>query len=156
MGTEKCKERNGGKDANKSLANPTRRIITPAEPKRPKLLDQMRDLLRVKHDSKRTEEVYLDWVKRVIYFHQKRHPKEIGAVLSLPRMRESTLHLSREQDFSISFSPIPGWRLFGESEFLLDFLVFGLEVQCLLVGFDGAGNIFGTETDIAQQNIGSE
>ena len=44
-----------------------------------KLLDQTRDVLRVKHYSLRTERSYCDWIKRFIYFHQLRHPKEMGA-----------------------------------------------------------------------------
>jgi integron integrase len=47
--------------------------------KPPKLLDQVRDKLRVKHYSIRTEQVYSDWIKRYILFHGKRHPNELGA-----------------------------------------------------------------------------
>ncbi len=46
----------------------------------PKLLDQVRDRIRVKHYSIRTETQYVQWVKRFILFHGKRHPKELGAV----------------------------------------------------------------------------
>lgn len=52
---------------------------TPINPP-PKLLDQMRDRLRVKHYSIRTEELYLHWAKRFILFHGKRHPSDMGAV----------------------------------------------------------------------------
>ena len=45
----------------------------------PKLLEQMRDTIRTKHYSYRTEETYLDWARRYILFHQKRHPAEMGA-----------------------------------------------------------------------------
>jgi integrase len=45
----------------------------------PKLLDQVRDKLRVKHYAIRTEATYVDWIKRYIYFHDKRHPKDLGA-----------------------------------------------------------------------------
>lgn len=45
----------------------------------PKLLDQVRDKLRVKHYSIRTEQTYVDWIKRYIFFHGKRHPQEMGA-----------------------------------------------------------------------------
>ena len=45
----------------------------------PKLLDQLRGAIRVSHYSIRTEEAYVDWVKRYIFFHNKRHPKEMGA-----------------------------------------------------------------------------
>jgi len=47
--------------------------------KRPKkLLDQVRDAIQRKHYSIRTEEAYVDWVKRYILFHDKRHPREMG------------------------------------------------------------------------------
>jgi len=44
----------------------------------PRLLDQLRDRIRLKHYSIRTEEVYVDWVKRFIWFHDKRHPQQMG------------------------------------------------------------------------------
>lgn len=44
----------------------------------PKLLDQLRDRIRLKHYSLRTEQAYLQWVKRYILFHGKRHPAEMG------------------------------------------------------------------------------
>ena len=45
----------------------------------PRLLDQMREVLRLKHLSFRTEKTYIGWVKRFILFHDKRHPKDMGA-----------------------------------------------------------------------------
>jgi integron integrase len=48
----------------------------PTPPK--KLLDQVRDVLRLKHYSIRTEEAYVDWCRRYILFHNKRHPQEMG------------------------------------------------------------------------------
>ena len=45
---------------------------------KPKLLDQLRDRIRLKHYSRRTEDVYLDWSKRYILYHKKRHPQEMG------------------------------------------------------------------------------
>ncbi len=48
-------------------------------PNPPKLMDQVRDKLRVKHYSIRTEQAYSGWIKRYIYFHGKRHPKDMGA-----------------------------------------------------------------------------
>ena len=46
----------------------------------PKLLDQMKEHLRIRHYSLRTEEAYLDWTRRFILFHGKRHPRDMGAV----------------------------------------------------------------------------
>lgn len=45
----------------------------------PELLDQVRDRLRVKHCNLRTEDKYLQWIRRFILFHDKRHPREMGA-----------------------------------------------------------------------------
>lgn len=48
-------------------------------PNPPKLLDQVVARLRVKHYSLQTEKSYVGWIKRYIWFHRKRHPKEMGA-----------------------------------------------------------------------------
>lgn len=45
----------------------------------PKLLDQVRGKIRLKHYSIRTEQAYLDWIKRFILFFDKQHPKDLGA-----------------------------------------------------------------------------
>lgn len=45
----------------------------------PKLLDRLRDAIRLRHSSLRTEEAYVAWVRRFILFHGKRHPLEMGA-----------------------------------------------------------------------------
>src|SRR3970282_1881747 len=45
----------------------------------PKLLDQVRERIRVKHYSLRTEDAYLHWIKRFIYWSGKRHPREPGS-----------------------------------------------------------------------------
>lgn len=45
----------------------------------PKLLDQVRGRIRVKHYSIRTETQYVQWIKRFILFHGKRHPRDMGA-----------------------------------------------------------------------------
>ena len=44
----------------------------------PKLLDRVRNLIRTKHYSIRTEEAYVSWIKRFILFHGKRHPRDMG------------------------------------------------------------------------------
>ncbi len=51
---------------------------TPVAPQPPKLLDQVRDRLRLKHYSIRTETQYVQWIRRFILFHDKRHPKDMG------------------------------------------------------------------------------
>ena len=49
------------------------------KPKAPPLLEQVRALIRFRHYSLRTERTYLDWIRRFIVFHGKRHPREMGA-----------------------------------------------------------------------------
>jgi site-specific recombinase XerD len=55
-----------------------REASTP-EPASPRLLDRVRQALRARHMSRRTEEAYVAWIRRYIFFHHKRHPAEIGA-----------------------------------------------------------------------------
>jgi integron integrase len=47
--------------------------------KPPKLLEQVRQTARTKHYSYRTEQTYVEWIKRFIFFHNKQHPKDLGA-----------------------------------------------------------------------------
>ena len=47
--------------------------------KAPKLLDRVRETIRMNRDSPRTETAYVDWIKRYIRFHGIRHPQEMGA-----------------------------------------------------------------------------
>ena len=58
--------------------------------KSPKLLDVVRAKLRLKHYSIRTEEAYVDWIRRFIIFHKKRHPKEMG----IPEIEAFLTHLA--------------------------------------------------------------
>jgi len=44
-----------------------------------KLLDQVRGKIRLKHYSIRTEQAYVDWIKRFVLHFGKRHPRELGA-----------------------------------------------------------------------------
>jgi integron integrase len=43
-----------------------------------KLLEQVQDVIRLKHYSYRTEQTYVQWIRRFILFHNKRHPKDMG------------------------------------------------------------------------------
>jgi integron integrase len=51
--------------------------LAPASPK-PKLLDQVRQAIHTRHYSYMTEKAYVGWIKRFIFFHNKRHPAEMG------------------------------------------------------------------------------
>jgi integron integrase len=52
---------------------------TPKAVQKPKLLDRVRAVARVRHLSLRTEQAYSDWIRRFILFHRKRHPEQMGA-----------------------------------------------------------------------------
>jgi site-specific recombinase XerD len=64
----------------------------------PKLLDRVRWHLRVKHYSIRTEQTYVDWIRRYILFHHKRHPNEMGE----RKITEFLTHLAVEKNVSAS------------------------------------------------------
>ena len=49
------------------------------QPPTPRLLDRLRCEIRVRHYSIRTESAYVDWARRFILFHHKRHPQDMGA-----------------------------------------------------------------------------
>ena len=50
-----------------------------SHPGKPRLLDQVREAIRVKHYSPRTESAYIGWIRRYIFYHGKKHPAEMGA-----------------------------------------------------------------------------
>ncbi|MBI2998471.1 MAG: phage integrase N-terminal SAM-like domain-containing protein, partial [Deltaproteobacteria bacterium] len=50
----------------------------PTSAPRPRLLDQARQAIRTRHYSPKTEDSYVHWIKRFIFFHNKRHPAEMG------------------------------------------------------------------------------
>jgi integron integrase len=62
----------------------------------PRLLQQVRDRIRARHYSLRTERTYLDWIKRFILFHGKRHPRELGA----PEVEAFLSHLAVDRNVS--------------------------------------------------------
>ena len=54
-------------------------IPAQADPgRKPKFLDQLRTFMRARRYSRRTEQAYVDWVRRFILFHNKRHPRQLG------------------------------------------------------------------------------
>lgn len=64
----------------------------------PRLLDQVRERLRTLHYSIRTETSYLDWIKRYILFHGKRHPRDLGKA----DIEQFLTHLAVERNVSAS------------------------------------------------------
>ena len=69
---------------------------TTSKPK--KLLDQVRDVLRVKHYAYRTEKTYIFWIRRFILFHEKKHPSEMGS----KQIQDFLTHLAVERNVSAS------------------------------------------------------
>jgi integron integrase len=63
-----------------------------------KLLDRMREVLRLKHYSIRTEHTYVNWAKRYILFHDKRHPQDMGA----PEIAAFLTHLAVQRNVAAS------------------------------------------------------
>jgi integron integrase len=63
-----------------------------------RLLDSVRDTIRRKHYSLRTESTYIDWIKRYILFHRKRHPAEMGA----PEMEQFLNYLAVQKKVAAS------------------------------------------------------
>lgn len=75
-------------------------VLTPSSPPpaKPKLLDQVRLAIRTHHYSLRTEDAYVGWIKRFIFFHGKRHPAEMAE----PEMNVFLTHLAVHAKVSAS------------------------------------------------------
>jgi integron integrase len=71
---------------------------TPPRVQQPRLLEQVRAALRIKHYSLRTEETYVQWIRRFILFHDKRHPQAMGAV----EVQQFLTHLAVAQHVAAS------------------------------------------------------
>lgn len=69
-----------------------------SQPKAKKLLEQVSDAIKVKHYSPRTGETCTYWIRQFILFHNKRHPKEMGA----PEVQVFMTHLAAKKNFSSS------------------------------------------------------
>jgi integron integrase len=67
-------------------------------PQAPRLLEEVRERLRVKHYSIRTEEQYVQWIRRFVLFHGKRHPRGMGAA----EVEQFLTHLAVEGRVSAS------------------------------------------------------
>jgi integrase len=81
-------------DPSQGGASPVGSSRTPAtDAAAPRLLDRVRDRIRVKHYSLRTEQAYVDWIRRFIGFHGKRHPLTMGA----PEVEAFLSHLAVER-----------------------------------------------------------
>jgi integron integrase len=67
-------------------------------PQSKKLLDQVRDAIRRRHYSPRTEDSYVHWIKRFILFHNKQHPRAMGAA----EIEAFLTHLATDQKVASS------------------------------------------------------
>src|SRR3990172_1313003 len=66
--------------------------------RKPKLMDSLREALRSRHYSRRTEQTYCHWVKRFIFFHKVRHPAEMAE----PEINDFLTHLAVKEKVSAS------------------------------------------------------
>lgn len=55
------------------------KFAMPVPTSAPRLFDKIREEIRARHYSRRTEEAYVHWVRRFIVFHRRRHPRDMGA-----------------------------------------------------------------------------
>jgi len=65
-------------NASSQRGQPAPTIPSPPGAPKPRLLDRVRQVMRARHLSPKTEEAYIGWIKRFIFFHGKRHPAEMG------------------------------------------------------------------------------
>jgi len=65
-------------------------------PQSPRLLDEVRRAIRVRHYSYRTEIAYVDWIRRYVLFHGKRHPKQLGG----DEVQRFLSHLAQDRNVS--------------------------------------------------------
>lgn len=61
-----------------AVLNKVPELENPVVNDKPRLLDQVRNIIRCKHYSIRTEQSYIDWIRRYILYHNKQHPKDLG------------------------------------------------------------------------------
>ena len=73
-------------------------LPAPTPVSKPKLLDLVRDAIRLRHYSIRTEQVYINWIKRFILFHHKRHPTEMAEA----EVQQFLSHLARTGNVAAS------------------------------------------------------
>jgi hypothetical protein len=84
----------------------------PSTPKSRKLLDQIRDAIRLKQYSCSTEKTCVHWARRYVLFNKKRHPVEMGgaeieAILTHLAGKATTSPLPRRTRLSMPFIPLP-------------------------------------------------
>jgi site-specific recombinase XerD len=85
-------------DEFRRLGNMPQNVSPIVSPHKPKLLEQVRDVIRRKHFSIRTEQAYTDWIRRFILFHDKRHPLEMGEA----EVTDFLTHLARVGEVAAS------------------------------------------------------
>jgi hypothetical protein len=77
---------------------PTLVLPSPTGPQPPRLLDRVRQAIRARHYSPRTEKAYVAWIRRFIFFHRKRHPDDMGS----PEVAQFLSHLATSGRVSAS------------------------------------------------------
>ena len=70
-------------------------------PQAPRLLDEVRKAIRLRHYSYRTEKAYVDWIRRFVVYHDKRHPIQMGGA----ELEGFMSHLARSRRVCRDTSP---------------------------------------------------
>jgi integron integrase len=125
-------------------------------PKPPKLLDQVRQLARLRHYSPRTEDCYVAWIERYIRFHGLRHPRDMGTAqvaaflthlaaeehvaASTQNQALNALVFLYEQALEIELGRVDALR--ARRRRRLPLVLSPEEVQRVLVNIHGAGGVF--------------
>ena len=73
-------------------------MVDHPNPAQPRLLDRVRNAVRLRHYSYRTEQAYIHWIKRYIWFHDRRHPAKMGAA----EVTAFLSHLASDREVSAS------------------------------------------------------
>jgi len=93
-----CSQREADGKCEMDSIHPRENANSQKAPPKPKFLDSVRRVLRLRHYSIRTEESYVDWIRRFILFHGKRHPKEMGE----PEICAFLTHLAADRNVAAS------------------------------------------------------
>ena len=91
------------KSTSKIIPLPVKATVQPQDegsrsPKQRKLLDRVREAIRVRHFSRATEKAYVGWIRRFVLFHDKRHPLDLGE----PEISQFLTHLAVRERVSAS------------------------------------------------------
>lgn len=146
-------------DRHRSSSPPAEGAAGAAEAFAPRLLDQLREVIRTRHYSIRTEEAYVDWARRFILFHGRRHPASMGAAevtaflthLAVERNVAAATQMQARAGLLFLYRELLGVQLPWLDEVVvaktpqrLPVVLTPHEVQALLLGLNGPLHLIGS------------